>query len=53
MLTGNRVNVLSVQFFSFEGKNYLGASGDGYHFEVFDVSKLSNRTPLSKCFLFL
>ena len=46
-ITGNKRNVYSVEFFMFNGVNYLGVSGDGGHFEVFGVSNLNIRTALS------
>ena len=38
----------SVQFFLFEAKAYLGVSGDGGHFEAFNVSRLSSEKALGK-----
>lgn len=48
MLTKNKNTVHCVQFFLYEAKVYLGASGDGLYFEVFDVSGLSREAGLSK-----
>lgn len=48
MVTGNREYVRSVQFFGFEGKVFLGASGDSDRFEVFDVLGLDREAALGK-----
>ena len=52
-MTKNKVNVRSLQFFEFEGQEYLGVSGDGGHFEAFTMSGLSKQADLSKLCLFI
>lgn len=50
MITGNKREVLSVQFFLFEGRVYLGVSGEGTHFEVFDFAGLETGSHLGNSF---
>ena len=46
-ITSNKTEVHSVGFFSFKDKIFLGVSGDGPHFEVFDVSQVGKAPSLS------
>ena len=39
-MTGNKWNIYSLISFFYKKKQYLGVSGVGDFFEVFDVSKL-------------
>ena len=52
-ITRNEYEVLSVEFFMFNGTIYLGVSGDGSLFEVFDVSHLKTSSTLGNCGFFL
>ena len=46
-MTANKRHILSVISFLYKEKQYLGASGDGDLFEVFDVSQLKQNQFLS------
>ena len=50
-ITENKINVHSVLCFVYQKKEYLGVSGDGKFFEVFDVSKLQEEEFLSNDYL--
>ena len=47
-ITANEKNVLGLISFLHKNKQYLGVSGDGNQFEVFDVSNLKAKTLLSE-----
>ena len=46
-ITENKNDVYSLEFFRFKHQMYLGVSGDGGHFQAFDVSHLETSTTLS------
>ena len=47
-ITANKYSVCNVDWFFYNKKQYLGVSGDGGFFEVFDVSELKEEEFLSK-----
>lgn len=49
----NSNKVYSVQFFLFQGKVFLGASGDSNNLDVFDMKTLTKEAPLSNRLVFL
>ena len=51
-MTANEFHVYSVICFLYKEKQYLGASGEGDLFEVFDVSKLEENEFLCKDYIY-